>query len=144
MKYFLILVILSTALLSCNKDKKAANKLAGTWNATSLISSSTREPRSNYNIIEEENRTITFEFIACDFETDVDCACHWQTVDFQGYVKDVSYVYSISNKGATLIIDHVDDTFDAIWNITKLTNEAMVMNRTNANGAVLEMKLTKV
>lgn len=144
MKKGIIILVLPLLFAACNKNQKRANKLEGNWNTTSFIFNSPGESGSTYNDIEEDDRTITFEFLPCDLDSDEDCICNWQTIDFEGNATDVQYVYTVQENGDELFLDEKSSEFDDLYTITEFSKSNLKMNRTNSNGSTVFLELEKI
>lgn len=140
---FLGVVLLIAA---CNKNQRAANKLEGKWNVTAFYWTAAGEPESTTNELVVDNRTMSYNFQACDIKKDSECICEWQTVDGTGYETKYTWKYTVDDKGETLKIGYnLNDPEDhQVWTISTLSKKELEMTWISANGNTSKHILEKM
>lgn len=144
MKKQLTLIPLVLLLFACVKDKNLSNNIEGIWNATSYLVNQPGETSSRYNAINEENKSITFEFVPCELDQKEESACHIRTVNYKGYVEDRNFTYRILQNENLLLLYHTEEVHNEIWTITSANEEKLIMYKYDDTGAKISLELTKV
>lgn len=121
-KELISLFIFSVLLISCNKNQRITNNLAGTWNATNSIYTN---EFGSIDQIENGSLDISVSFHECKLRDKEGCVANWKTTaNTTGAVYYETYLYNVQSDGDTLHLSSETGS-DLIFEITMLEKDLL-------------------
>lgn len=141
MKKILFFSIVALLLVGCDKSQNAVKKLDGEWKAITYIYTT---GGSSVDILISEGIGLSVDFDNCKLKKDEFCKSTWVFSE-AGETDDIEVVeYRVEGYGTSLELKYIDmETELALWDITELSKDKLVLENHSDSGTSLVITLEK-